>query len=359
MICSNCGNEIADGVKFCPNCGNPVTGDVVQPAPMPAPEPIRQQSSDSYVQPPQPEQQSSDSYVQPPQGYQAPQGYVQPPQGQGYQQQQYTPYDQPQKKSKAWIIILVVVLAIVALLVIAGIAIKRAADRAVQDLNDQINTELDDIDLDDLDIDLDALNSEIEEMTNNELDQLDLDPDSIPDSDTTSSDSGESYDYVDVTYSGNTVKIAPNGNLDGSTVLYGGKDLEGLCDYIDDYVLEEGRYINRDMLYDLIAIDVVDDSLWTDFEDIELNMIMACALANNFHNLDVRVTDCVIDSANPTDYKYDVVAEGRDDTWIINYKDKTVYFNNGATEYSSDMFKDEYLAVWMTGIEEYYGIEAD
>ena len=49
-------------------------------------------------------------------------------------------------------------------------------------------------------------------------------------------------------------------------------------------------------------------------------------------------------------------AFGKDDTWIVDYQKRTVYFNNGATEYSSDMFKDEYLGVWLVAIEEYYGL---
>ena len=31
--------------------------------------------------------------------------------------------------------------------------------------------------------------------------------------------------------------------------------------------------------------------------------------------------------------------------------------NDGKTEYVSDLFKDEYLAVWLMAIEEYYGIK--
>ncbi|MBO4900405.1 MAG: zinc-ribbon domain-containing protein [Lachnospiraceae bacterium] len=345
MICPKCGNEIAEGLKFCPNCGNPLTD--VQSALVSAPQP-EQQPAGSFVAPPQSGQQPAGGYVQPPQGYQQP--------APGYQQPQ-APYGQPpQKKSKVWLIVLIIVLVIAAILIIAGIALKRAADRVQQELNDQIMSEIDDINLDDLNLDLDTLNSEIEEIG-----ELDLDLDNATGSTETSSGADESYsyDYVDVSYSGNTVTITPNGKLNGSTVLWGGKDLDGLCDYIDDEVLEAGRYINRDLLYDLIAIDVVDESMYTEFEDIELNLLMACALANNFHDTDVRVRDCVIDSAKPTDYAYDVKAYGKDDTWIINYKDKTVYFNNGGTEYVSDMFNDDYMVVWMVAVEEYYGIEAD
>ena len=30
--------------------------------------------------------------------------------------------------------------------------------------------------------------------------------------------------------------------------------------------------------------------------------------------------------------------------------------NNGGTEYVSDMFKDEYLAVWLMAVDEYFGL---
>ena len=60
---------------------------------------------------------------------------------------------------------------------------------------------------------------------------------------------------------------------------------------------------------------------------------------------------------NASDYVYKLTAFGKDDTWTVNYSKRTVLMNNGSTEYSSDMFKDEYLAVWMVAIEEYYGIK--
>ena len=343
MICPNCGNEIADGVKFCPNCGNPMVTDAPQAEPQPAYQPVQ-----GYEQPAQ-------GYEQPVQGYvQPPQGYVQPPQG--YAQPVYN--EPPKKKSKALIIVLIIVAVLIALIAGAYFALKKIAQKTIDEL-DTYSNDLQDLDLgefEDLDdIDLDSLNSEIESLENIDLSEFD---DFADANDDVYSES-YSYDYADVSYGDNTVTISPNGNLDGSTVLYGGKDLEGLCDYIDNEVLEDGRYINREFLYDLIAVDVVDDSLYSKFDDIELNLIMDCALANNFHNIDVSVTDVVIDAAKPTDCNYDVVAEGREDTWIINFKDKTVYFNNGGTEYSSDMFDDTYLTYWMIAIEDYYGISPD
>ena len=39
MFCGNCGQQLADGAKFCPTCGSPVAGSAPAPAPAPAPVP--------------------------------------------------------------------------------------------------------------------------------------------------------------------------------------------------------------------------------------------------------------------------------------------------------------------------------
>ncbi len=49
--------------------------------------------------------------------------------------------------------------------------------------------------------------------------------------------------------------------------------------------------------------------------------------------------------------------KGAEDTWLVNYQDCKFYMHDGATEYVTDMFKDEYLAVWLMAIEDYYGVK--
>ena len=84
---------------------------------------------------------------------------------------------------------------------------------------------------------------------------------------------------------------------------------------------------------------------------------MSLAMANNFHDMDVKINDCYLDANNAAEYRYHVTAYDKDDTWVINYRDRTMYMNDGKTEYVSQMFKDEYLAVWMVAIEDYYGLK--
>ena len=218
------------------------------------------------------------------------------------------------------------------------------------------------------DIDLDSLNDAADKIgnlnltgdTGNEEATADSFDESTKAPEGTTADQPEGdltrYSFVDVYADGNDLTVVPNGGLTASTELYGGKDLEGLLDYVDDEVLEAGRTINRELFYDVLAIMLVDKDLGSDVSYIETNMMMALAFSNNFYNMDVRIEDCYLDAENAEEYRYHVTAEGKSDTWIVNYKQKTVYFNDGATEYTSDMFKDDYLAVWLTVIEQYYGI---
>jgi predicted small lipoprotein YifL len=209
------------------------------------------------------------------------------------------------------------------------------------------------------DIDLDALNASVDNIKN-----LDLSGTDSAKEDKTSADAQEpegdvtKYSYVDATRSGSDLTLVPNGGMDGSTVLYGDKDLNGFLDYIDSSVLEKGRTINRDLFYDLLATMLVDKDLNTDFSVVEKHMIMALAVANNFHDTDVSIRDCYLDANNAMDYHYHVTMYGKDDTWLVNYGDRTFYMNDGATEYVTDMFKDDYLAIWWMSADEYYGVDS-
>ena len=163
------------------------------------------------------------------------------------------------------------------------------------------------------------------------------------------------YSFTDVTRTGNDLYLVANGGMNGSTVLFGDKDLNGFLDYIDSTVLEEGRTINRDLFYDLLAFMLVDDQLSADEKIRAKHVVMALAVANNFHDVDVNIKSCFIDANNAADYHYDLTAYGAEDTWLVNYQDRTFYMHDGATEYVTDMFKDDYLAVWMMAIDDYYG----
>ncbi|MCR5507320.1 MAG: hypothetical protein K6F34_01400 [Lachnospiraceae bacterium] len=293
------------------------------------------------------------------------------------------------KKPNTGLIILIVVGSILLVLAITvGVVIHIArktysenqynADYEVEDDHD-----IDDIYDDAADIDLDGLKEAAEKIGDLDLggnsgidhggqDGLgdDFGDDDLDDNDSDEDDSEDAgdkdgqgagdlikYSYADVYKNGNDLRVVPNGGLNGSTVLMKGKDLEGLLDYVESKVLEPGRTINRDFFYGQLAVMLVDEDMMSDTGYVEKSIMMALAVANNFHDTPVTIRECSLDAGHASDYHYEVTAYGKDDTWIIDYEARTVYFNNGKTEYSSDMFKDDYLAVWFVAIEDYYGIK--
>ncbi len=270
----------------------------------------------------------------------------------------------PAKKGmKTGTIILIVVACILAVIII-GVAIlvhkiKKAVDEydlKPDDLEYETSTDVD-IDMDELQKEIDAL-KDLDINTDISVDVPGIDVPK-PDEEDQSSDNAPAgdktvYSYIDVYRDGNNLTLVPNGGMNASTVLAGGKDLGGFLDYVDDVVLEKGRTINREFFYNELACMLGDESMTSDFDKVEKNMMMALAVANNFHDTPVVIKDCYFEANNDVDYHYHVVAYDKDDTWLINYVDKTVFFNDGKTEYHSTMFKDEYLAVWLVAIEEYY-----
>ncbi len=242
-------------------------------------------------------------------------------------------------------------------IVMAVFSITACGSQNDYDKDDVIDIEETDSDIS-TDIDFDKLNESVDNINNLELvsdsdtETVDEEEEEMP----ISNDDGDKtiYSFTDVVTKGNDITVVPNGGMNGSTILYNDKDLKGFLDYVDSNVLEAGRTIDRDLFYDLLAIMLVDENLSPDFERNKKNMIMALAMANNFYGIDVKINDCYLDANNAAEYQYHVTAQGKDDTWIVNYAERSVFFNDGATEYSSDMFKDEYLAVWLVAIEEYY-----
>lgn len=165
------------------------------------------------------------------------------------------------------------------------------------------------------------------------------------------------YAFVNVKYEGNGLVVIPNGTVNDDTVLYNGKTLGGLCDYIDSKVLEDGRTINRKFLYGLTSVQIVDPQLMTAYEQFQRAMIYCLTIANEFYSVDVTLNDLILDSTNNTRQVFDVVAEGKEDAWILDGHENKFYLNGGNTEYESTMFDAETMAVWSIVLDEYFEVE--
>lgn len=163
------------------------------------------------------------------------------------------------------------------------------------------------------------------------------------------------YGFVNLKYTDQDhVLVIPNGTVGDDTVLYNNKTLGGLCDYIDEKVLEEGRTINRPFLYDLVSVQLVDLSMVPGYEQFSRPMIYCLTIANEFHSIDVRIKDLNLDYNNINRQPFDVTAEGKEDTWIFDGSEKKFYLNGGSTEYTSSMLDAETMAVWSVVLDEYF-----
>ena len=172
-----------------------------------------------------------------------------------------------------------------------------------------------------------------------------------------SEDYDASYAFANAKFDGDKIIVVPNGEVNDSTFIYEDKTLGGLCDYIDSTVLEEGRTINRDFLYDLISVEVIDPQLYQDYDSFSRVMYMSLSIANEFNTIDVSLKDLILDTTNQAKQTFEVTAEGKDTTWILDGHEYKFYLNDGSTEYTSSMFDPETLAVWSVVLDQYFEVE--
>ena len=172
-----------------------------------------------------------------------------------------------------------------------------------------------------------------------------------------SEDYDAAYAFVNVKFDGDKLIVVPNGTVNDSTLIYEDKTLGGLCDYIDSNVLEEGRTINRDFLYDLISVEVIDPSLYPDYDSFSRVMYMSLTIANEFSTINVDLKDMILDTTDQAKQVFEVNAEGKDTTWILDGHEYKFYLNDGNTEYTSSMFDAETLAVWSVVLDQYFEVE--
>ena len=172
-----------------------------------------------------------------------------------------------------------------------------------------------------------------------------------------SEDYDASYAFANAIFDGDKIIVVPNGEVNDSTFIYEDKTLGGLCDYIDSTVLEEGRTINRDFLYDLISVEVIDPQLYQDYDSFSRTLYMSLSIANEFSTIDVDLKDMILDTTDQAKQVFEVNAEGKDTTWILDGHEYKFYLNDGSTEYTSSMFDPETLAVWSVVLDQYFEVE--
>ena len=172
-----------------------------------------------------------------------------------------------------------------------------------------------------------------------------------------SEDYDASYAFANAKFDGDKIIVVPNGEVNDSTFIYEDKTLGGLCDYIDSTVLEEGRTISRDFLYDLISVEVIDPQLYQDYDSFSRTLCMSLSIANEFSTIDVDLKDMILDTTDQAKQVFEVNAEGKDTSWILDGHEYKFYLNDGSTEYTSSMFDPKTLAVWSVVLDQYFEVE--
>ena len=166
------------------------------------------------------------------------------------------------------------------------------------------------------------------------------------------------YEYVNVKIDGTNLIVIPNGTVNDDTVIYNEKTLGALCDYIDSNVLDSGRTINRKFLYGLVSTQVIDPKMMSSYEQFNRTMIYCLTIANEFYSVDVTLNDLILDTTNNTKQVFEVTAEGKDDSWILDGHEKKFYLNGGSTEYTSSMFDSQTLAVWSFVLDDFFEVNS-
>ena len=93
----------------------------------------------------------------------------------------------------------------------------------------------------------------------------------------------------------------------------------------------------------------------TDYNRFSMTMIYCLTIANEFYSVDVRVRDMLLDYTDNAKHNYEVTAQGKEDSWILDGHEKKFYLNGGNTEYTSSMFAPDTMAVWSVVLDQYFG----
>lgn len=336
MFCTQCGNEVKPGQLFCTSCGAKIVAPVQN-------EQNYQNSQSCQNNQSYQGYQNDQSY----QGYQSNQTY------QGYQNYQqygnYTNY-KVKKKNNA----LVGLLIALGVIVVIG-AIGSGAYLFYKGTRTKVEAGISSED---------TTAKESENSTNEQT--ASVEP--ANNSNDTAADPDDlfagyknleykNYSFAGVAYGEKALYVVPSGYVNDNTVLRDGKTAGEFADFIDNEVLEDGRVINRKLLYDLISVYLVDPSLSNDPGTFAKSMIYLTTFANQFYEMDVDIEAMSVPFTEQNRYRFKVKSYGNDDIWIADPTNNEFYFNNGKTEYSSSMYDDYTLTLWLTAVEVFFGME--
>ena len=356
MFCTNCGAPVVAGQKFCNKCGAPVDAAAVNVGANPA-----QIKAQAKAQAQAQKQAQKQAKAQAKELAKAQKQAMKQAQVQGHAPGQTEP-----KKNKTGLIIAIILVILLIVSVLLGIAIHKVyttltastttesgyaedytepGEDMVADADTDSETDSgsdsNSFNLDDLYEDTDG-----EEVLEDVYDQLGIEH--------------VAYEYADVYDTGTAILIKPKNTVGGGTAIWNKKTVGELCDYIDKDVYQDGKKINRDMLYKLISIHVIDPAIVKDDHVFEILMKYCLIVTTEFGDSGAMIESASFNKETPNTYTYEVSIDGQTSTWVIDYDNQSVLLNDGKTEYSSPgengMFSEKTMQVWTLVIDQYFGI---
>lgn len=174
----------------------------------------------------------------------------------------------------------------------------------------------------------------------------------------TSTETTETVESVDT---GRYVNL----NVDGTTIteIPYGTDLFGYDHIIpqvnisiEDYAnvivsaLDEGQPFDKELLRQMAAVLIGGDNEADQIgkSAVEADLLISAAIANEFAEDGIVVNSVSIDTSDTTVVTLDVTytAYEKEDTWILSLTPLSLKINGGNTEYESDMFSDNMIAIY-------------
>ena len=95
----------------------------------------------------------------------------------------------------------------------------------------------------------------------------------------------------------------------------------------------------------------------TSYDQFNYTMTYCLTIASEFYSADVTLNDLILDTANNTKQVFEVTAEGKEDSWVLDGHEKKFYLNGGSTEYTSSMFDPQTMAGWSFVLDDYFEVE--
>lgn len=158
--------------------------------------------------------------------------------------------------------------------------------------------------------------------------------------------------YVDLNVDGTTITEIPY-----DTDLFGYDHIIPQVNIsIEDYAnvivsaLDEGQPFDKELLRQMAAVLIGGDNEADQIgkSAVEADLLISAAIANEFAEDGIVVNSVSIDTSDTTVVTLDVTytTYEKEDTWILSLTPLSLKINGGNTEYESDMFSDNMIAIY-------------